>query len=1269
MRRVTHIALRILLAGLFLVVLLVVALVCFTRTQSFSDLLRTKVNALLAATYQGQITVAQIDSSYPGRLLMRNLTIQYEGQVIARIREVSVDYSLLPLLWGHVRLDISAVDPEARLARDQRGNWNLIAAFTPRVVSKGTTATSFVIDISALTVQEGAVEVAPDSVHGPTYNLDHVNLQAAIAISSDNLVARLTQLQLQLKTPSMPTAYVKTAIFYDATHNRSRIEVTQLSVATAHSALSASGTIDDLRTFSSNLQVSITRLSRADLSQILADYPWQQDISGTITVTGPLDAMTLQAHLASASARLAARLFGDFAAKQPSIKLDLQLAHLDLHDLQLGQRAAGRLDASVNASVTDLKPEAVKAGVSAVGQNLQLGNMLFGNLTLDARAQDGNTQFAARLDNGPGQLNLSGSASLIPPRRCSAVLNLTRFDLHRILSSLPANSLNGKVTAEAVGSDLDTASGHLTVALRGSQFAQFPLNANIAAVLANGSVAIDRAEVLSSTTRLSVSGTVGVARGLPTLLSYQVYAPRLDPLARLAKISAQGTLNLQGNARGVLRGKSGPSFDTGGKLTVRAIHVASIAVENGNLDYRLHGIGAPGWPAGEVVTQLNAVVINTIKFPGISAHLRTSGGDAPRSVISLVVRDHNNHVNEVHSSIDYSSQGIRGELSRVRLVLADGIWQLASPAQFVNNSHQAAIQRFVLINGVRQLSIDANLASSGEQSAVVHVRTLDLALLQPLMGPDIKAAGTVSGDLIIAGTAQAPVIRTSLQGRNLALNRHSFGKLDTTASYAAGLAQFTLLLDQDATHRLSADGHLPMTLAWHRGVALVIGNSEQVRIYSDAIDLAPLGPLLADRLKNFAGILRLDLTLTGQPFRPDINGTLAVDSAHAEVIATGVTISDLTLALNVSPQQITIARLSANAGSGSLTGHGTISLRQPYSPEAISASVQFNRWPAIATDQYKSTLDGELIASGTATMPVITGTLNLRDTTIHPSLDFLSGSNVPPPDKTILIVRPGQPLPAATPADQSSMVVAPPQSLAVPTFRNLRVDIRVNLHRNTWIRHENAEVELDGRVRITKDPGGPIMLIGEVDTVRGWVNFHDKRFNLVSGRILFTGGSTVNPSLDIDAQYVINQYTIDILVTGTAAKPQIKLQSQPQLAQADILSLILFGTTTDQLSQNQKSNLQQQAQSMALGAAGQALAQSLGLESLGVTVSGESVSFGHYIGRNTYISFAPSFGPSTPGAPTQVAAVQYFLRRWLNVTTATMSDGSHQIFLNINRRY
>jgi hypothetical protein len=43
-----------------------------------------------------------------------------------------------------------------------------------------------------------------------------------------------------------------------------------------------------------------------------------------------------------------------------------------------------------------------------------------------------------------------------------------------------------------------------------------------------------------------------------------------------------------------------------------------------------------------------------------------------------------------------------------------------------------------------------------------------------------------------------------------------------------------------------------------------------------------------------------------------------------------------------------------------------------------------------------------------------------------------------------------------------------------------------------------------------------------------------------------------------------------VIVAGTASKPEIKLQSQPQLAQADILSLILFGTTTSQLGQGKK---------------------------------------------------------------------------------------------------
>ena len=229
--------------------------------------------------------------------------------------------------------------------------------------------------------------------------------------------------------------------------------------------------------------------------------------------------------------------------------------------------------------------------------------------------------------------------------------------------------------------------------------------------------------------------------------------------------------------------------------------------------------------------------------------------------------------------------------------------------------------------------------------------------------------------------------------------------------------------------------------------------------------------------------------------------------------------------------------------------------------------------------------------------------------------------------------------------------------------------MRVNIHRNTWIRHENAAVELDGGLDIKKHAGGPISVVGEIDTVRGWLQFHNKRFTLASGQILFTGGSEINPTLNIDAQYAVSDYTVHVIVAGTASKPEIKLQSQPQLAQADILSLILFGTTTSQLGQGQKTTLERQAQSLAAGAAGRALTESLGLASLDVNVNGESAGLGHYLNENTYVSVSPNLAANASKTPAQVASVQYFLRRWLTITTATMSDGSRQVFLNVNKRY
>jgi translocation and assembly module TamB len=149
----------------------------------------------------------------------------------------------------------------------------------------------------------------------------------------------------------------------------------------------------------------------------------------------------------------------------------------------------------------------------------------------------------------------------------------------------------------------------------------------------------------------------------------------------------------------------------------------------------------------------------------------------------------------------------------------------------------------------------------------------------------------------------------------------------------------------------------------------------------------------------------------------------------------------------------------------------------------------------------------------------------------------------------------------------------------------------------------------------------------------------------------------------------VSAYTIDVLVTGFASRPKLKLQSMPSLPQSDILSLLLFGKTSSSLGQGQSASLQQQAAQMAAGAAastiGQSLASSLGLGELGIDVnssSGNGVGVGRYIGKNTYLSASQS----TTG---RKVSIQYYIKRWISITTSTNADGSSEIFLNLIKQY
>jgi translocation and assembly module TamB len=150
---------------------------------------------------------------------------------------------------------------------------------------------------------------------------------------------------------------------------------------------------------------------------------------------------------------------------------------------------------------------------------------------------------------------------------------------------------------------------------------------------------------------------------------------------------------------------------------------------------------------------------------------------------------------------------------------------------------------------------------------------------------------------------------------------------------------------------------------------------------------------------------------------------------------------------------------------------------------------------------------------------------------------------------------------------------------------NLRMDVTVDVARDTWVRTSEANVEIftppDRALTIHVDQRRQaIVLDGEVSTDRGEYEFLSKRFQIRRGSVVFVGGRNPDPNLQITAEYEVRMaasqaINLQVQIGGTLTRPRISLSSdaQPPLSQSDLLSYLAFGRTSSSLLQFEGSSL------------------------------------------------------------------------------------------------
>ena len=162
--------------------------------------------------------------------------------------------------------------------------------------------------------------------------------------------------------------------------------------------------------------------------------------------------------------------------------------------------------------------------------------------------------------------------------------------------------------------------------------------------------------------------------------------------------------------------------------------------------------------------------------------------------------------------------------------------------------------------------------------------------------------------------------------------------------------------------------------------------------------------------------------------------------------------------------------------------------------------------------------------------------------------------------------------------------------------------------------------------------------------------------------------------LDIVAQYQASDYLVEAVVEGTAEEPTLVLQSEPELEQADILAVLLFGKPASALNQGEKLDLQEQALAITGGYAaakiGESVSQALGLEKLGVSlqnldISGGSVGFGRYLTKGLHVSVAQDL---TKKGERKVSMEYQLSPNW-QVDTSSSSGGASEAHISWQKKY
>jgi autotransporter translocation and assembly factor TamB len=596
-------------------------------------------------------------------------------------------------------------------------------------------------------------------------------------------------------------------------------------------------------------------------------------------------------------------------------------------------------------------------------------------------------------------------------------------------------------------------------------------------------------------------------------------------------------------------------------------------------------------------------------------------------------------------------QGIQMTIAPFRLQSGDWAWENTGPINLTYDSQGTIrLQDFSLDNGEQQINLQASSTREGVIEAYLHVKKLQMLSTIHAFSPSADVPdGLLSLDLEANGTLTQPKINGSLGLSALRWQKQALGDIGAKVNSTGTVLESELRWVDQNKELLTLVGSVDTSQPRKVDLSIKVPGFDLTRV-----------SYFSKEIVNSAGQLDLDLKVAGTLDQPTIDGVVEVRDGQLQLLVTGEHYRDIQTRLLFKRNRMEIEQLQVGSQTGVARLDGWVTSTD-LTLQQLELRLKADKFTAMNTPAIQATVSSDVSVQGSLKEMVAAGEIDVSRARIrYENLPAGGVEKVEPWQLTVDgVYGPGPPKETLTEADLSVSHKQAPLPF-------LRADIKVDMHRNVWVQGRGTAVELGGEFHIKKQLHEPFILAGSIETLKGFATVLGKKFNVEKGVVTFTGTKEINPTLDVTASHKVSDYIVYVDVTGESKKPKLDFRSEPTLDREDVLSLLIFGKTSDRLSGSEQNSLSNKAQklagNLAAGVLEETLGKALGLDTVAIEVGDEasaaSIAAGRYINQDLFLSYEREFrDPTKENRGGNVVGIEYSINRNLKMKGSSSDLG------------